>query len=112
VLESLETGSRFWWLALLGQSFPGTRWARALFRSSVGRTAADGVRSAMPLCERLADDAQDGAPVLRDQLEPLPNALPGEINSAEEQARGHVADLIRNRLILDRFERPFGAAGL
>src|ERR1700722_13948623 len=85
--------SKFPWDAL------GTR----AFSSNLRRSAPNGVRSAMPLCERLANDAQDGAPVLRDQFEPLPEALPGEINSAEEQPRGHVADLIWDRLILDRF---------
>src|SRR5580692_12075586 len=57
--------------------FPRDALGTRAFRSSVGRTAAAGVHSAMPLCERLADDTQDGAPVLRGQFEPLPEALPG-----------------------------------
>ncbi len=46
--------------------------------------AADGLSRPVPLCESVADDAEDGPPVLREQLEPLPDASSGKIDPTEK----------------------------
>src|ERR1044071_8524155 len=75
------------------------------------RLAAYGIGRAVPLRERFANDAEDWAPVLHDQPQPLPGAFLREIDAAEKQSRRHMADLVRNRFIGDGIEGPLVGCG-
>src|SRR5580693_4807978 len=69
---------------------------------------ADRRRGAMPAREGFPYNPKNGTPVLPNQFEPLPYALAREVNPAEEQPRCHMTDLVWDRLVFNRFERPFG----
>src|SRR5205814_4864552 len=58
------------------------------------------------------EDAKEHAAVLRDQLEPPPGAMTGEINAAEKQTGSQMADLICDRLRRNRSQRFAGSFGV
>src|SRR5258708_23059 len=73
------------WNVTVTRSIPAARFGADC--GSPSRSLPHGVGSSVPLGKRLPDDPVDGPAVLRQQFQPAPNALAGEIDTAEEESR-------------------------